>query len=889
MSPARTPAPWVRTRLRTAPGGAAALALLVLVTVFLAAALPRAVDRYEDSGLRRALAQAGAARTSFTVTAPPPASDAEHALGPGKLAQQFAAVLKAAQAPFVPDRAQSAYGVTNRQELEAAETWLPRPSGLPAQIRLFAQSGLAEHGRLAEGRLPNALSPNGELEGAVSTETANTLHLKAGSLIHVDGTAVRITGVATPRTPSGGWWDTEPLLHTPALVQLPGDPLEALKYWRAAVMLAPESAPALLGTSGAPTRYWQLAPDPTALHAHELTALLSSVARLESGPGLAEIRTATDQQASAATELDETLARYARLRAGISPLVAVAAAGTGTVAAIVLAMAGGLAADRRRAELSLLRARGASLRGMTARLAMETAAVVVPAAALGFTAALVALPDARLSPALWTSLATTTFACLALPLRAALIHRRVTVHAAREDVVSVRPSRRRTVMELTLVVLAGAAVEGVRRQGAGDELAALAPVLTGTMAALLLIRLYPYPLRALARPLGRLRGLIVPLSLARAARTPVSSALPLLALLTALTTAAFGGSVLAGVEAARDRAALLAVGADARLESLAALPAGSAEQVGKVPGVRSVSPVALSYNTNPHDGPAYLPLAGVDPTSYAELARATSQGGFPEGALRSNAGAVPALASPKVTRAYGHSPFPLRLESGALITVRITLTRAHTPAVPGDEFLVVDRTALPGAAARPTVLLVTGAAIDATALRKTAPPGTTPVLRKAERATYVDSPLQSGAESVYSWAVAAATVYTVLALLLSLLRTSPERTALLARLRTMGLTRREARRLLLLESLPQTALAALGGTLTGWTATWLLSPGIDLTTLALPPTVTPPDGLRLTLDLWSSAIPAAGVLVIGLGVAGVQAWWAGRAGSVRELRAGEAR
>lgn len=39
-------APWVRTRLRTAPGAAWALALLVALTACLAAAFPRALDRY---------------------------------------------------------------------------------------------------------------------------------------------------------------------------------------------------------------------------------------------------------------------------------------------------------------------------------------------------------------------------------------------------------------------------------------------------------------------------------------------------------------------------------------------------------------------------------------------------------------------------------------------------------------------------------------------------------------------------------------------------------------------------------------------------------------------------------------------------------------------------
>lgn len=59
------------------------------------------------------------------------------------------------------------------------------------------------------------------------------------------------------------------------------------------------------------------------------------------------------------------------------PLVAVAAFGTGTVAAVVLCMAVGLAAERRRAELTLLRARGGSLRGLAGAVAL-VAALALP-------------------------------------------------------------------------------------------------------------------------------------------------------------------------------------------------------------------------------------------------------------------------------------------------------------------------------------------------------------------------------------------------------------------------------------------------------------------------------------------------------------------------------
>jgi putative ABC transport system permease protein len=149
-----------------------------------------------------------------------------------------------------------------------------------------------------------------------------------------------------------------------------------------------------------------------------------------------------------------------------------------------------------------------------------------------------------------------------------------------------------------VLVLAVGSVVALRRRGAsstGDFLVSAAPVLVGLIAALVLVRLYPLPLRWAARPAARGRGVVGFLSLARAGRSStVGVALPLLALLLALTTAAFGGSVLAGVSDARDRAALLATGADARIAGpgeATELPAGVAGAVRKVAGVREVTAV----------------------------------------------------------------------------------------------------------------------------------------------------------------------------------------------------------------------------------------------------------------------------------------------------------
>lgn len=947
----RVVAPWVRTRLRAAPGAAVALALLVGLAACLAGAFPRAVDRYEDAGLQRTLRQARPEHTTVRVSAPQPdlgllPERRAAALRPDVLERQYEKVLGAVGSPLSVQRAQSAYGVAGTVSPAVPDPWLPRPTGLPARISLAAQNGLADHARVRTGRLPRAPHPvdasTPEVEAAVTAATAKALHIEVGSVVHMpapgrDPLAVRVTGILVPRDPDGAYWSTVPLLRTPTLVTLPTPGPDPDKYWLGALLLAPEAAPALLGTSTNPARYWHLAPALGGLHAHDLDRLRPAVAALESGPGLQRARAVTDDGTDIDTGLDDALASFSRLRSGIAPLVSVAAAGTATVVAVVLLMTGGLAADRRRAELALLRARGASLSGLAGRLLAETAVIAVPAGALGLAASLLVVPAGRVTPAVLAALAVTLAACAALPLRAALAHRAVRLAAPREDIASVRPSRRRTVAELTLLVLAAGAVATLRRRGTtGDQLTAVAPVLVGVIAALVLLRVYPLLLRRLSGPVGRLRGAVGHLSLARAGRTQGSAVLPLLALLTALTTAAFGGSVLAGVAEARDRAALLTVGADARADAGTPLPADASARARSVPGVRAVTPVSIAYQAKPEDGENAVPLLGVDPQGYDTLTTSTGLGPFPAdritargqtGTGRSTAGGpsgtgrlpargpsgttartakarpgaghlagddrsgpLPAVASPSVASSYGtRRPFLVRLEDGSAITVRIVLVRDRTPAVSGPDFLIVDRAGLPAPASRPTTLLLTGDHVDADALRKAVGGSAAVRLRTEERARYADSPLQSGAEHVYTAAVATGAGFAVLALLLSLLRAAPERSALLARLRTMGLTRAESRRLLILESLPQALLAALGGTLTGWTAIRLLAPGIDLTTVAFPSARTPLTETRLHPDTWSLLLPALAVVTVAVGVAALQAWWAQRRGSVTELRAGDGR
>ncbi|WP_052770288.1 hypothetical protein [Streptomyces sp. CNQ-509] len=921
-------APWVRTRLRAAPGGAVALALLVLVTAFLAAAFPRGVDTYEDREARRLIEGATAAERNVALTAQPDPEvrfeDRAESMG-GRVVERFVRpVLGEFREPLRAERGQVSYGVRTKPVLVTDDPWLPKTDGQRPEVQLDARAGVGERARVVEGRLPEPTAYEAEgggdvaLEAAVTAATADRLHLRVGSRVHIprsEGTvAVEVTGILEPKAPGSDYWSVDPLLRTPELRQRP-ESLEPQRYWAAAFLLHPDSGPALFaGTqsfgpsfedAGA-SPYWNVPVAGGGLRGRNVAAVLDALSALQEGPGFERLAQRTGGTLDVSTGATGLLAGYTGVREAVTPVVAVAAFGVGAVAAVVLGMSGGLAASRRRAELALLRSRGGSLRSIATRLLAENAAAVLPAAAAGYGLAVLLLPGARHAPALLAAGATAVLALCALPLLAVAAVRRPRP-PVRTDLVRARPSRQRLVAEVTAVVLAVGAIVVLRRRGdadgGADALVSAAPVLVGSVAATVFVRLYPLPLRLAARPAAWARGALGFLSLARAGRAPAASALPLLALLVALTTASFGGSVLAGVADARATASLHSVGGDARLTSAAPLPDGLAAQAEKVGGVRHLAAVSTESGLQVIGLSGDLTLLTVDAAAYARLSADLGLGPFDAGRLRDGNGgrALPALVSPGVADLIGDGTLGLQSSRGR-ITAEVAAVRTTTPALTGGQFAVVDAESvarhLPGTEsvteARPDTLLLSAAGgLDGAALRelvRDSAPAAGLLLRDDVTDDLAASELQRGAERLYAAAVVAATGYALLAVLLSLLRAAPERVALLARLRTMGFSRRHGRRLLVLEALPQLVAAGLVGALAGLVTVRLLGPGIDLSALALgeeSPDLLGPGGAELRADPLALALPSVAVPALALAAVLVQAWWGGRRRAVQELRAGE--
>lgn len=150
-------APWVRTRLRTAPGAACALGLLVLLTAFLAAAFPRAVDRYEGEGLRHDLNAASPRRSVLEVSSPPPGlqlpeAAREQAVRDESLGSVHRTLLAGLPGPLRADSGQSAYGLRTTNPIPATEPWFPRPYGIDPELTYTTQSALPDHATLRAGK-----------------------------------------------------------------------------------------------------------------------------------------------------------------------------------------------------------------------------------------------------------------------------------------------------------------------------------------------------------------------------------------------------------------------------------------------------------------------------------------------------------------------------------------------------------------------------------------------------------------------------------------------------------------------------------------------------------------------------------------------------------------
>lgn len=509
------PAPWVRTRLRSAPSSALLAAALAFVAVLLAAALPRALDRGADQALRSFLADRGPAATSLLAT-----STARYGKqSPENLDSVRDALLAHTGDGFAIAPSGTVHGTQAAKGRSLANPELPHPDGVQPRLDLLYLRDAAAHAQLVDGRWPSGGAPDGPVPVALSQQAAQTLGVRVGTVLETvanssDPMSAEVVGLYRATDEADAFWTGLPCLTRACESYTPTVPPQ--RFWQTAALVGSDGLDRLSPWGESAEDFWRLPVDTGRLRADLLPGVAREVAAYVGGPTASALRSTTQRSDLRITSRLPDLFKQAEARQqAVEPLAAIGPAGVAGVAAVVFCLAAALTGDRRESELRLLLARGGSPRGIVGRLLGEGAVTVLPASAAATVLALWLLPTPRWTAALLAAASVTLLALLAFPVRSAVL-----LSARRRGPAP----RRRLVAELLVVATTAAAVFEVRRRGvapAGDGLDPLlvaAPLLLALCGGLVLARLQPVLVGALARAAGRRPGLVGFLGLARAAR-----------------------------------------------------------------------------------------------------------------------------------------------------------------------------------------------------------------------------------------------------------------------------------------------------------------------------------------------------------------------------------
>jgi len=367
------------------------------------------------------------------------------------------------------------------------------------------------------------------------------------------------------------------------------------------------------------------------------------------------------------------------------------------------------------------------------------------------------------------------------------------------------------------------------------------------------------------------------LALARAARARIGALLPVLTLVISLTLAAFGVMTADSVAASQDASAWRQAGADLTVQAtgIKPVPATLTRDVAAMPGVRHVvaAYIAAGHAATLQAGGKTRPagLVVVSPAAYAALANDTPWPDFPAGALargprNSAAAAVPVLASAGLSAGGGHGTLVV---DGTRLPVRIAGTSGPTPAMTTGAFVVLPDWAsarLPSVAS-PNTLLATGTGIRLPGVRAAVRrllPGGQIRSRAQVLAGLRDAPAPRAGVRLYWLGTGVAALLSVIALLFGLAVSGPGRGQLIDRLLALGISTRQARALAVSEVLPLLTVAVLGTAIAGLALAIVLGPVMNLAVLS---GTSGPVSLRPGLI---AAVPAAGIVVVGLAIVAAQ-------------------
>jgi len=570
---------WALRRLRAEPFIAGGALVTVTLALVLLASGPIFADAVSTGALRQSLRESPSSETAVEIAGRVEVGliDEVDTIVTGSttaaaqtVAPDVSRVIAAAESFALPDQP-----VEERVDL----------------ARLVWVEHIDEHASLEQGVWPAASSGgDGGVPVAIDVDAAAQLGLSVGQdvvLTARTGSAgevsARIVGLYRIDESSGAFWHGRDRV---------AESLTVTTSFRTATFVVPRDV-VVSGISARPEVSWLALPAFDTLELDEVDPLRGSVFALEAGAN-ARLFDLDDDEAptiAVTTSLGEVLAGSGRDLSVAQAVIIATILQLATLAAFALLLVGGLGVEARRAEATLLRARGAGAGQMTVEALVEAALIVVPIAMVApFLAARLVASFDRFEPlasigfeletravsGAWLlsgAAAVVTIGLLTWPTaRAARV-------AAAEGAVTRQRSRgmlQRSGLDLAILAAAGFAywqlrvlgddrATAVRGRFGVDPMVIVAPTFGLVAGALLALRGLPVATRLAERLVARARGAVGALAVWQLARRPHRFTRTTLLLIMATSVGVFAAAYERTWTESQEARAEHEVGADARV------------------------------------------------------------------------------------------------------------------------------------------------------------------------------------------------------------------------------------------------------------------------------------------------------------------------------------
>ena len=260
----------------------------------------------------------------------------------------------------------------------------------PPQFAMTYRTELARYSQIVAGRLPAGGPAAGQqavVQAAVTTGTAARFGLRVGARVNAGPVQLVVTGIIRPANPAATFWSQDPVAARPVLTPAASP---QLPYWVGAVFTGPGALPLVESGLGSVEMQvtWVYTAALGGLTAGQVSGLEANVNSLVASGATVMTRAGNPVTVTMSSQIPSILSPFIAGESAVAPALELLYVSLTFIGAVVVLLGARLVAQRRAAEFTLMRARGAALYQL-AWLVLRASAVI--AAAAGALAAVLAI------------------------------------------------------------------------------------------------------------------------------------------------------------------------------------------------------------------------------------------------------------------------------------------------------------------------------------------------------------------------------------------------------------------------------------------------------------------------------------------------------------------